>query len=66
MSDNKAGKGGTKKYGRNKDKCAAYRSQKRGEKNKVVRVFRSNGLNAAKAYARKHGIEAFAEKRLGI
>ncbi|PIV83656.1 MAG: hypothetical protein COW51_03585 [Candidatus Moranbacteria bacterium CG17_big_fil_post_rev_8_21_14_2_50_44_12] len=66
MSDNKAGKGGTRKYGRNKEKCAAYRAQKRGEKNKIVRVFRSSGLSAAKTYARKYGIESFAAKRLGI
>jgi hypothetical protein len=46
--------GGAKKYGRNKDKCAQYKAMKTREKNKLKRVFRSNGIEAAKEYAEKH------------
>ena len=33
----KVGSGGTKKYGRNKLKCQAYKNENRREKNKVKR-----------------------------
>lgn len=46
--------GGSKKHGRNKDKCKAYAVGLRRYKHKVKRVLRSSGENAAADYARKH------------
>lgn len=42
--------GGGKKIGRNKDKCARYTKEHRRFKNKLRRVKRSNGPDAARRY----------------
>ena len=62
MKEQKKGGGGTRKHGRDKGRCAQYRSQQRGEKHKVKRVLESNGLEAAKKYAVKHNILGFFSK----
>jgi len=54
----KVGHGGNRKHGRNKLKCADYRSSKRGEHNKAKRVLQSNGRDAYTAYCALHGIRA--------
>lgn len=46
--------GGARKLGRNKDKCKAYAASLRRYRNKVKRVLRSSGENAAADYARLH------------
>ena len=38
------------KHGRNKDKCAEYRAERRRFKNKLRRVKKCNGPEAAKLY----------------
>lgn len=52
----KKGSKGSKKYGRNEKKCAEYKNAKRREKNKLKRIYQSNGEKAAIAYAKEHGI----------
>jgi len=47
-------RGGLRKIGCNKDKCALYRAMKTREKNKLKRVLQSNGKEVAKEYATKH------------
>ncbi len=59
MSDKKVGHGGTRKYGRNKERCAAYRTHQTGEKNKLRRVRRSSGPKAAQQYASLHGLTGY-------
>lgn len=54
----KAKHGGNRKIGRNKQKCADYRSSKRGEHNKAKRVLKSSGILAYKTYCTKVGITA--------
>jgi hypothetical protein len=56
MAGTKVGHGGTRKYGRNKEKCASYRASKRGEHNKAKRVLKSSGSAAYIAYCLKNGI----------
>jgi hypothetical protein len=56
MTEQGKGHGGSKKVGRCKDKCAAYRSAKRREHNKSKRVLQSNGLEACKVYCANKGI----------
>lgn len=55
--------GGTRKYGRDKIKCALYKSSKRREHNKLKRVLQSNGLAAAQKYAATHGLKEPQRKR---
>lgn len=55
----RAKSGGTKKYGRDAEKCKLYRALKIREKNKLKRVLKSNGLLAAQAYAREHVLTAY-------
>lgn len=43
--------GGTKKYGRNKLKCAAYRAARTREHNKIRRINQSSGNFAAQKWA---------------
>lgn len=52
-------KGGKKnrKYGRNVNKCAAYRNAHTRERNKVKRIRQSSGYAAAVEYARQHGVK---------
>ena len=50
------GHGGTKKYNRNRVKCAAYRACGRRDANKVRRIARNNGAAAVAAYKAAHGI----------
>ena len=64
MSDQKKGSG-TKKYGRNKEKCAAYKKQQRREKNKLGRVLRSSGRAAAEHYAKLHNLAGYMTKKFG-
>ena len=56
MAVQKVGHGGSRKIGRNKDKCKAYRDRKTRERNKIKRVLQSCGLKAAQAYADLHKI----------
>ena len=53
---NRAGSGGTRKIGRDREKCKHYRSRNRREYNKLKRIRQSNGLLAAEKYAKKHGL----------
>ena len=59
------GKGGSKKIGRNMEKCARYRSHGRREKNKIKRVLQSCGLEFAIEWAKKYGV-ALPKKTLSI
>ena len=45
-----------RKHGRDIKKCQRYRMSGRREKNKLRRIFRSNGLAAARSYYNKHGM----------
>ena len=38
MPAHRSGKNGTRKYGRNKIKCASYKSRRQREKNKVKKL----------------------------
>jgi hypothetical protein len=58
----KKGHGGERKHGRNKVKCERYRMLKVREKNKVKRVLRSEGMEAALAYGKKYGVKVFGVK----
>jgi len=54
---------GTRKYGRNKDKCARYRAEHRGEKNKARRK-----AQLEKKYAKnraKREAQAGGNKKIG-
>ena len=55
-------RGGLRKIGRNKDKCALYRAMKTREKNKLKRVLQSNGREAAKEYASKHILTEYLKR----
>jgi hypothetical protein len=55
-------RGGLRKHGRNKDKCAAYKNLKTREKNKLKRVLRSNGREAAKSYAEKYQLTEYLKR----
>jgi hypothetical protein len=57
MADTKTKHGGSKKVGRNKTKCDAYRSAKRREHNKSKRVLRSSGVAAYLTYCDLHGLK---------
>ena len=54
MADKQAKSGGAKKIGRNKVKCARYRSRDTRFKHKLARVLKSNGPEAANAYRSVH------------
>jgi len=54
--------GGAKKIGRSKEKCAHYRAMHAREMNKVRRVLRSNGWDAAQAYAAKNNVVGYLSK----
>jgi hypothetical protein len=56
MADQKATRGGSRKIGRNREKCAKYRALQTREKNKIKRVLCSSGAKVAKQYATKHGL----------
>lgn len=56
--------GGLRKHGRNKIKCERYRREQRREKNKIRRILRSNGLQAARAYAARYGLQAYLDRLL--
>lgn len=53
----KKGKSGNRKHGRDMLKCAQYSAGKRRERNKLKRIRQSNGFDAAKAYAIGHGLK---------
>lgn len=55
-------RGGLRKHGRDKNKCAAYKAMKTREKNKLKRVLQSNGLTAAKEYAEKYKLTGFLKR----
>ena len=65
MSDQKVGHGGSRKIGRDKVKCKAYRDRKTRERNKIKRILQSCGLKAAQAYAEMHKI-ALPRKAQGM
>jgi hypothetical protein len=54
MADQKQGKNKSKKAGRNKAKGTAYRALHIREMNKVRRVLKSSGVDAAVEWAGKH------------
>jgi len=56
MAQQKAGHGGSKKIGRNRDKCKNYKSSKTREYNKYKRILRSNGFEEAHNYAVIHNL----------
>lgn len=56
------GKGKSRKLGRDKVKCAAYRASKVREKNKIKRVLASNGYKSAVKYAREKGLTDYFSK----
>ena len=53
----KVGGKGSRKHGRNKEKCKRYLAHKRREKNKLKRILQSNGLKAAELYAKENGLK---------
>lgn len=62
----KRGKGGTRKIGRKgrKPTHQRYNNEGRFEKNKIKRIFKSNGVKAAKAYAKEHPMATSTLRRL--
>lgn len=56
--------GGNKRIGRDKVKCNIYRLHQTREKHKIIKIARSNGLEAALKYAKEHNVLAFAQTRL--
>ena len=50
---------GSKKAGRNVEKCKKYRSFHRRELNKVKRVLKSSGRFAAEKYAAENGVSGY-------
>ena len=58
--------GGARKIGRNKEKCARYRAMHTREMNKVRRVLRSNGWDAAQAYAAKNNVVGYLSKLVTV
>lgn len=50
------GRGGSRKVGRNRDKCKLYRARKTRERNKLKRILQSNGARAANKYAKLHDL----------
>jgi len=54
MPNKQAKSGGARKIGRNKPKCARYRSRDTRYRNKYARVLKSNGAKAADAYRLAH------------
>jgi hypothetical protein len=51
MADKQRKSGGDRKHGRNDAKCNSYRVEKTREKNKLKRVLKSSGIEAATKYA---------------
>jgi hypothetical protein len=51
-----------RKHGRNDSKCANYKRQQRREKNKLKRILKSCGFEAAYLYARKHKLVNYLKK----
>lgn len=58
MKDQKKGSGGTRKFGRNKVKCAQYRALHMREKNKLRRILRSCPAEAER-YAGLHNLTGY-------
>ena len=52
------------KAGRNSKKCTWYKTNKTREKNKLIRISRSNGHEEAKYYAKKHGLSEWFSKNV--
>ena len=53
---NSTGGAGSKKHGRDKAKCLAYRQHNQREKNKIKRIIKSNGLDYATEWAKKYSV----------
>lgn len=49
--------GGSKKHGRNKEKCARYKGMHTREKNKLKRVLRSSGRAEAERMAKIYNLD---------
>lgn len=67
MATSSGGKKGSRKIGRDKVKCALYRSHKTREKNKIKRILRAHGnkgYDIAYAYADKHGLTTYLKTLL--
>ena len=56
MAHKQKGGGGTRKYGRNIEKCKAYRGRNIRERNKIKRILQSNGYQAAVEYGKRYGV----------
>jgi hypothetical protein len=56
--------GSDDKHGRNLAKCKRYRIEQRREKNKLTRILRSEGIDAANIYADKHELWGFLRRTL--
>jgi hypothetical protein len=52
----KKGSKGTKKYGRNEEKCKRYAAAHKREKHKIKKILRSNGSKAAEEYSIEAGL----------
>jgi hypothetical protein len=53
---NSTGGAGSKKHGRDKAKCQAYRQHNQREKNKIKRILKSNGLTYATDWCKKNEV----------
>jgi hypothetical protein len=54
--------GGSKKIGRNADKCKKYFAFHTREKNKIKRVLQSNGRAYAETWAKAHNVSSLLAK----
>lgn len=59
MAEQNAKRGGNRKIGRNKEKCAKYRALHVREKHKLKRVLRSSMMAEAKRYAALHNLSGY-------
>lgn len=49
--------GGSRKHGRNKEKCARYKGMHTRERNKLKRILRSSGQQEAERMAQKYNLD---------
>ena len=49
--------GGQRKYGRNKEKCTAYKNAHTRERNKAKKVLQSSGTKACEKYCKLTGVK---------
>lgn len=56
-----SGGAGSKKHGRNKDKCTRYQNNHIREKNKVKRVLKASGIERAREWAALNGVAGYLQ-----